>query len=252
MKCLRTGQRLQVSQPLPSAVRLICGLFLQLALQAGEVAEPDSPSLGDLSIEQLVSLEVTTVAKRETRLNQSPAAVAVITGEDVRRIGANSIPEALRGVPGLEVARINANSWAVSSRGFNDPYANKLLVLSDGRTIYTPSFGGVYWNAQDIMLEDLNRIEVIRGPGGSLWGANAVNGVINIITKSARETQGFLSSTVVGTEERPLTSLRYGGTLGTNLYYRVYGRYFSREGFEDEAGRGVSDDWDNARGGVRL
>ena len=146
-----------------------------------------------ITIEEILEKEAEE-AKKETKLSQSPAAISVITQEDIRRSGMSSIPELLRTVPGLDVARINANEWAISSRGFNGQYANKLLVLMDGRTIYTPSFAGVYWNAQDTVLEDIDRIEVIRGPGAALWGANAVNGVINITSKSAKETQGFLLS----------------------------------------------------------
>lgn len=231
----------------------VLGMPSAVGLRAAtEEPEPPGSSLGDLSIEQLLNLEVTTVSRKQTRLNQSPAAVAVLTGEDIRELGATSIPEALRAVPGLEVARISANRWGITARGFNDEYANKLLVLADGRTVYTPSFGGVYWSAQDMVLEDIDRIEVIRGPGGSLWGANAVNGVINIISKRARETQGVLASGTYGTEDQPSTSLRYGGKLGSDCYYRVYGKYFDRAGFESTAGTSMSDSWDVARGGFRL
>jgi iron complex outermembrane receptor protein len=229
------------------------GLHLPAAAYAAEPS-PSTPvtNLGDLSIEQLLNLEVTTVSRNETRLNRAPAAVAVLTGEDIRESGATSIPEALRAVPGLDVARISANRWGISSRGFNDEYANKLLVLADGRTVYTPSFGGVYWNTQDMLLEDIDRIEVIRGPGGSLWGANAVNGVINIISKPARETQGVLLSGTYGSEDQPSTSLRYGGRLGADCFYRVHGKYFDRAGFENSAGNSMSDDWEAGRGGFRL
>ena len=195
---------------------------------------------------------VTSVSKKETKLSESPAAISVITQEDIRRSGLTSLPELLRTVPGLDVARINGNQWAVSSRGFNYQYGNKLLVLVDGRAVYTPSFGGVFWNAQAVVLEDLDRIEVIRGPGATLWGANAVNGVINIITKSAKDTQGGLITTTVGTEDQSSTAIRHGGQLGTNLFYRAYVKYFNRDGLVDSTGRSAPDDWNSIRGGLRL
>jgi iron complex outermembrane receptor protein len=208
--------------------------------------------LTELSIEELVNVEISSVAKKPTLLYEAPAAVAVLTQEDIRRLGATSLPEALRAVPGLAVARLNANKWAVSSRGFADEYANELLVLVDGRSVYTPSFGGVYWNVQDLVLEDLDRIEVIRGPGATLWGANAVNGVINLITKSAKETQGVLLSSSFGTEDQPSISARYGGQLASNLFYRVFAKYFNRDGFSDAHGLEMEDDWRVTRGGLRL
>lgn len=195
---------------------------------------------------------VTSVSKRETKLADAAAAITVITPEDIRRTGVSSIPEALRMVPGLDVARISANEWAIGARGFNLQYAAKLLVLVDGRSVYTPTSAGVYWNDQDLVLEDLARIEVIRGPGATLWGANAVNGVINIITKRANETQGLLLSTSYGTEERPSASIRYGGQLTSNLFYRAYVKYFDRAGFVDSTGKDTADEWSMARGGLRF
>jgi len=218
---------------------------------AAEV-ESNRKSLADLSIEELMNESVTSVSKKETKLVESPAAISVITQEDIRRSGLTSLPELLRTVPGLDVARVNGNQWAISSRGFNDQYANKLLVLVDGRAVYTPTFGGVFWNAQDVVLEDVDRIEVIRGPGATLWGANAVNGVINITTKSAKETQGGLITTSVGTEDQPSTSIRYGGQIATNLFYRAYVKYFSRDGLVDSTGKDAPDDWNSIRGGLRL
>ena len=160
-----------------------------------EPAASPTPDLTKLSLEELANYPITSVSKHEEKLSEAPAAIYVVTQEDIRRSGLTTIPELLRLVPGLDVARINGNQWAISSRGFNDRYANKLLVLVDGRAVYTPSFGGVFWNAQDVVLEDVDRIEVIRGPGATLWGANAVNGVINITTRSAKETQGTLITT---------------------------------------------------------
>ncbi len=209
-------------------------------------------NLGDLSIEQLMNESVTSVSKKETKLNQSPAAISVITQEDIRRLGIASIPEALRLVPGMNVAEINSSQWAISSRGFNRAFANKLLVMIDGRPVYTPSFGGVLWYAQDVMMEDLERIEVIRGPGATLWGANAVNGVINIITRSAKDTQGGLIATSFGTEDRPSTSLRYGGVAANHLYYRVFVKYFNRDGFVDTNGSDTPDGWRSVRSGMRI
>lgn len=206
----------------------------------------------NLSIEELMNESVTSVSKKETSLFSSPAAIAVVNQEDLRRLGTTSLPEALRAVPGMNVARINANKWAVSARGFNGQFANKLLVLIDGRTVYTPAFAGVYWDAQDVVLEDVDRIEVIRGPGATLWGANAVNGVINVRTKTAKETQGTLIAGSVGTEDQPGATLRHGGKLAGNLYYRVYAKYFDRDGFVDSSGRPTPDDWNLLRGGARL
>src|SRR3954468_23025142 len=175
----------------------------------------------DMDLESLMKIEVTSVSKRPEKLSDAAAAIYVITNEDIRRSGANNIPDALRLAPGLEVARQDAHTWAISSRGFNDEFANQLLVLIDGRSVYTPLFAGVYWDVQDLPLEDINRIEVIRGPGAALWGANAVNGVINITTKKAQETQGLLVTAGGGNEERGFGTVRYGGQLGEHAFYRV-------------------------------
>jgi iron complex outermembrane receptor protein len=160
-------------------------------------------SLKQLSLEQLGDVEVTTVSKQPQQLQRTPAAIFVITQEDIRRSGATNIPEALRMAPGVEVARIDADHWSVAIRGFAGQFSKSLLVLIDGRSVYTPLFDGVYWDVQNVMLEDIERIEVIRGPGGTIWGANAVNGVINIITKSSKETQGAWKGL-------QLSHLRYG------------------------------------------
>jgi iron complex outermembrane receptor protein len=208
--------------------------------------------LAELSLEELMNIEVYSVSKRGQALSESAAAIYVLTQEDIHRSGATSIPEALRFVPGLEVAHIDSNTWAITSRGFNERFANKLLVLIDGRSVYTPLFAGVYWDVQDTLLEDVERIEVIRGPGGTLWGANAVNGVINIITKKTSDTQGMLVSVGGGTEERFFTHTRYGGKIGENTHYRIYGKYFDRQNFNDPNGGSADDDWNTGRGGFRL
>jgi iron complex outermembrane receptor protein len=229
--------------------------LLALAAAAGAAeapAEKDVRDYADMSIEELMDVSVTSVAKKATRLDLSPAAVAVVTSDDLRRLGITTIPEALRTVTGMDVARINANEWAVSSRGFNNEFANSLLVLIDGRTVYTPASAGVFWNAQDVMIEDLDRIEVIRGPGATLWGANAVNGVVNVTSKSAKDTQGTLVSTSYGTEDEPSVTVRYGGQIATDLYYRAYVKYFNRDGLVDASGQATADDWHTTHEGFRA
>lgn len=195
---------------------------------------------------------VSTVSRREQKVKETDAAVYVITQEDIRRSGANSIPEILRIVPGVNVARIDANKWAISIRGFNNRYADKLLVLIDGRTVYTPLFAGTYWDVQDTLLEDVERIEVIRGPGGALWGANAVNGIINIITKHAKDTQGGLVTGSAGSEERGMGGIRYGWKIGDNAYCRVYSKYYNHDDFTLASGDNANDQWEMERGGFRI
>lgn len=215
-------------------------------------AENDNLNLSELGLEALMNIQVTSVSKKEQKLSDAAAAVFVVTREDIRRSGATSIPEVLRMVPGLQVARLDANKWAVSARGFNDRFSNKLLVLIDGRTVFTPVSAGVFWDVQDMMLEDIDRIEVVRGPGASLWGANAFNGVINIMTKHAQETQGGLLSAGAGTEENGFGGTRYGGRLGDDTYYRFYAKYFNRDGGVDTAGNEGEDGWNVLRGGFRV
>ena len=205
--------------------------------------------LTELSLEELLNVEVTSVAMKAQPVAKTAAAIFVITQEDIRRSGVTSIPEALRMAPGVNVARVDGNKWAISARGFNDRYSSKLLVLMDGRTLYTPFFAGVYWELQDYALEDIERIEVIRGPGAALWGVNAVNGVINIITKKSQDTQGVLASTVVGTED-VIGTARYGGNIGEDFHYRLYVKGFNHE--TSYAQGGAHDDWRAGRGGVRA
>ncbi len=215
-------------------------------------ARAEPKDLTDLSLEELMQIEVTTVSKKGQKLSDAAAAIFVITNEDIRRSGVTSIPEALRLAPGLNVAHIGSNSWAISSRGFNGRFANKLQVLVDGRSVYTPTFSGVYWEAQDTRLEDVERIEVIRSPGATLWGSNAVNGIVNIITKSAKQTQGGDFSFGTGTYEKRFGSLRYGAQLGEDTYGRAYMKGFARGQFHTPSGPGVHDDWESYRGGFRV
>lgn len=176
----------------------------------------------DMSLEELSQIEVYSASRRGEPTQGAAAAVYVLTGDDIHRSGVTSVPDALRLVPGVQVGRVDANKWAVSMRGFNERGANKLLVLVDGRSIYDPLFSGMLWESQDFLLEDIDRIEVIRGPGGTLWGANAFNGVINIITRSAADTNGTLVSVAAGNEERYVAALRHGWRSGENHDARVY------------------------------
>ena len=214
---------------------------------------PDVNTVGSLSMEDLMNMEVTSVSKRTQKVADAAAAVFVLTQDDIRRSGATSIPDALRLVPGLQVARLDENKWAIASRGFDGRFDNKLLVLIDGRSVYTPLFSGVYWNVQDVLLEDLDRIEVIRGPGATLWGANAVNGVINIITKKAKDTQSGVVSAGGGNEERGSASARYGDKVGDEGFYRVYGKYFDwGPSLYPGTNLTAHDGWDALRGGFRA
>ena len=198
----------------------------------------------DLSLEELMDIQIYSAGKKEQRL-AAAAAITVISGDDIRRSGFTSVPEVLRLVPGVQVARLDANKWAITARGFNNRLANKLLVLVDGRSIYTPLFAGVFWREQNLPLQDIERIEVIRGPGATLWGANAVNGIINIITRNAADTQGAHLRLGGGSEERAGANLRYGGQLDAHTHYRVYGQIFDRDAFVDAGAAAAS-------GGFRL
>ncbi len=220
----------------------------------GEDAPPPAANkVIDLSLEDLMNVEITSVSKRSEKRTDAAAAIYVLTQDDIRRSGATNIPDALRLVPGVNVARLTSNTWSVTARGFGGRFANKLLVLIDGRSIYTPLFAGVYWEAHEVMLEDVDRIEVIRGPGGTLWGANAVNGVINIVTKPAADTQGLLLSTGAGTYERAFANARWGGAIGEDVNYRLYTRYFLRDEGGSQATGGDGDDaWHSIQGGGRV
>ena len=172
-----------------------------------------SPELTDLSFDELMQVNITSVSKKSEKLSEAIAAVYVVTQNEIRRSGATSIPEALRLVPGVDVAQIDPNKWAIGIRGFNGRFSSKLLVMIDGRSVYTPTFSGVYWENQDYLLDDIERIEIIRGPGATLWGANAVNGIINIITRDTNQTQGGVASIIKGNELKGQGEVRYGGEL---------------------------------------
>jgi iron complex outermembrane receptor protein len=212
---------------------------------------PNQRPLPELSPAELADIKVTTVSKRPEQLSQAPAAIYVITQEDIRRSGATSIPEALRLAPGVQVDRINASQWAIGIRGFASGLSRSLLVLIDGRSVYSPLFAGTYWDVQDTLLEDIDRIEVIRGPGGTLWGANAVNGVINIITKRAQETQGRLVTATTGNVEQGSGGFRIGGTTASNLSYRFYSKYFDRAPEVSQDGSNF-DGWQMGQAGFRT
>ncbi|HEY1261890.1 MAG TPA: TonB-dependent receptor plug domain-containing protein, partial [Terriglobales bacterium] len=227
--------------------------LLWMAFPAISAAAPSQPeaSLKSMSLAELGNIEVTSTSKQPEQVWKTPAAVYVLTSEDIHRSGATSIPEALRLVPGVQVSRIDEDHWAIGIRGFADQFSKSMLVLVDGRSLYTPLFAGVYWALQDgVMLEDVDRIEVIRGPGGTIWGANAVNGVINIITKSAKETHGVHSSVGGGNVDQGIGAARFGAGYGQNFDYRIYGKGFVRgPGYHPD--NAAFDSWRSLQGGFR-
>jgi len=208
--------------------------------------------LKKLSLDELQEVEVTSVSRRPEKLLETASAIQVITADDIRRAGATSVPEALRLASNLQVAQVDSRSWAISARGFNGTSANKLLVLIDGRVVYTPLHAAVFWEVQDTLVEDIDRIEVISGPGATLWGANAVNGVINIITKTAADTQGMLVTGGGGSELQGLGGFRYGGTIGDRVHVRGYGKYFDRDNSESPDRTQATNAWNMGQGGFRL
>jgi iron complex outermembrane receptor protein len=230
------------------------GIAVGLSLAVGSPsasAGSDDPFF-DLDLKEVLNLEITSVSRKPQTVSQAAAAVFVITADDIRRSGATTIPDVLRMAPGIQVGQISSDVWAVSARGMDGRFTNKLLVLMDGRSVYTPTFSGVYWDVQDTILADIERIEVIRGPGASLWGANAVNGVINIITRAAAATQGWMATAGAGDEERGFASLRYGGRLGDIGNWRAYAKGFARDGSTIAAsGAPGDDDWRQYRAGFR-
>src|SRR5260221_5466352 len=243
--------------------RALAGALLAAApLAQSAILLAQASDLAELSLEQLASITVTTASRRAEPLVDAPASIYVITAEDIRRAGANSIPELLRLAPNLQVARADNTQYAISARGFNNVLANKMLVLIDGRTVYTPLFSGVFWEAQDTFLEDIDRIEVISGPAATLWGANGVNGVINIITRSSARTQGALLAGVGGTRESGIGG-RFGGAAFADGTYRAYAKYTDRDHFNLTSGAPIRDasrmlatglrtDWERAAETITL
>jgi iron complex outermembrane receptor protein len=225
--------------------------LLIAASTAAAAPAPSIQELAELSLEQLARIEVTSVSKKPQPLAEAPAAIFVITADDIRRSGATSLPEALRLAPNLQVAQVSASTYVIRARGIYNTSANKLLVLIDGRSVYSPLFSGVFWDVQDLLLEDVERIEVVSGPGGTLWGVNSVNGTINVITRSAKNTTGGLLAGSAGAGHA-IGSARYGGTLGESGHYRVYGQYIDRDHGATAAGTAMDDAWHKGQVGFRA
>ena len=239
---MKRGDPLMVRHPLA----LTLAMVLASPVWAATDADPTR-----LSLEELMSIEVSSAAKKPQALADTATAMHVLNRDDIRRSGASNLPELLRLVPGVQVSRIDASRYAITIRGFASRYAGKLLVLQDGRTLYSPLFNGTFWEAQDVMLDDVERIEVIRGPGGTMWGANAVNGVINIITRAAQETQGTLVQAQTGSEESGL-ALRHGGTLGEDGHFRAYAKVNQHDALQSTTGLPGHDALSQKRAGFRI
>ena len=229
-------------------IALAVALLLALPVHSQETPK----DFGNKSIEDLMNIKVTSVSKKEQKLSRTAAAIFVITQEDIRRSSATSIPDLLRMVPGMDVGQINGSTWAISSRGFNAQFSNKLLVMIDGRIVYTPYFAGVYWDTLDVPLQDIDRIEVIRGPGGTIWGANAVNGVISIFTKKAGDTRGGMAEAGGGNIDAGFATAQFGGKAGHATDYRVYTKYSNQNQMLDLNGQNGADGWHMLRGGFRT
>jgi iron complex outermembrane receptor protein len=255
-------QGLESIQPFPTSfwrariafalILLIVGAVpVRVHADATQNSQSSPDDLKQLSLEQLGAVEVTTASKEPEEVWKTPAAIYVLTQEDIRRSGATNVPDLLRLVPGVEVAQIDSDHWAVGIRGFGSEFSKSVLVLIDGRSVYTPLFAGVYWQLQNVVLEDVERIEVIRGPGGTIWGANAVNGVINIITKSAKDTHGALASVAAGNVDQGIGDFRYGGGNGKGFDYRIYGMAFGRAA-EFHPDHSSFDEWQMGQGGFRT
>ena len=234
------------------SARILMWMPVLLSLMGSARAAESELELGQMSLEDLLQVEVSGVSRKVQRLTDTAAAAYVLTADDIRRSGATSLPEVLRLVPGLEVARIGSSRWAVSARGFNSRFANKLQVLMDGRSVYSPLFSGVFWEAEDVLLDDIERIEVIRGPGAALWGANAVNGVINIVTRSARRTQGELVTALAGDEDRVQLAARHGASLSADTAWRVWAKAGDREAAVDSTEQRSGFGWHYGRLGARV
>jgi len=241
-------------QPLRSCVSLCAaGIFFSSALRAQTSdGTGDLADLKKMSLEQLLQVEVTTASRTPEKLEDTASAIQVISGEDIRRSGATTLADALRLASNLEVDQKNSHDWGISARGFNTDLSNKLLVMIDGRSIYTPLFSGVRWDSQNYLLADIDRIEVVSGPGATLWGANAVNGVINIISKSARDTQGLYVESEVGTEDRSGYGVRFGGMIGQNVAYRIYDTYMDFGSLKFNNGQNAGDAWSMHQSGFRI
>ncbi len=246
----------------PSSKSIFAASACASLAMSGALAAPAVSELSDLSLEQLSNVVVTSVSRQEEKLARAAASITIISSSDIRRSGARTLPEALRLAPNLQVARVDARNYAVTARGFNSAFENKLLVLIDGRSVYSPLFSGVFWDAQDVIMDDVERIEVISGPGSTIWGANAVNGVINVITKSAQDTPGARVALVAGADER-VAAGRYGADLGSHASYRVYAKAMQVDDTVNAAGAstrtgfrrrqaGFRTDWDLAAGDVTL
>lgn len=240
-----------------SKIFLYVLLMVLLIIPSSKVFSQDQADtlparLKSMSMEELMNVEVYSVSRQLEKLSQTASAIQVITNEEIRLSGATSLPEALRLASNIHVAQANSSQWAISSRGFNSVLANKLLVMIDGRTVYTPMYAGVFWDIQNVLLEDVDRIEIISGPGGSIWGANAVNGVINIITKNSDETQGVYFSRAMGDYLKSYDALRYGGKIGDKFSYRIYGNAIQRDNTVLLDTTDAHDDWSFAQGGIRM
>jgi iron complex outermembrane recepter protein len=234
------------------AYRTLLCLAMLAFLTMPAWSQQDSSDLTAKSLEDLMNVQVTSVSKKEEKLSRTAAAIFVISADDIQNSGAMNIPDLLRMVPGMNVAQINANTWAISARGFNAEFSNELLVMVDGRTVYVPTFGGVFWDVLDIPLIDIERIEVIRGPGAAIWGANAVNGVINIITKKAANTLGTTAVAGGGNIDQGFATAQYGGTFGENTDYRFYSKYLNQSDFPGPAGGKGGDGWHDLSAGFRV
>src|SRR5579862_5458198 len=238
--------------------RSLRGLLALLTLAGFAISNPPAwaqqkdVDLANQSLEDLMNVKVVSVSKTEETISRTASAIFVITQEDIRRSGATNIPDVLRMVPGMDIAQIDQNTWAIAARGFNARFGNELFVMVDGRSVYTPSFGGVYWDTLDLPLGDIERIEVIRGPGGSIWGTNAVDGVINIITKKASDTKGALVTAGGGNVEQAFATVQYGGTLGKHTDFRVFTKYFNDDHLPASTGGDGGDGWHSLRGGFRV
>jgi iron complex outermembrane receptor protein len=237
--------------PIPTIAPAAAGILVAFWMSTAALAAPvaGTEAVDDLNLEDLANIKVTSVSKRPELLADAPASIFVIGGDEIRRAGATSLPEALRLAPNLQVARVDARNYAITARGFNNPFENKLLVLIDGRVVYSPLFSGVYWDAQDVVLDDVERIEVISGPGATMWGANAVNGVINVITKRADQTQGALA-TVSASRDAKSGAVRYGSLAGGGSY-RLYAKYADSDDLRRADGAAVTTGWHRTQAGFR-